>query len=292
MWERCKKAVKFFSSQIVIPGILWDWVKNIFLLIFNILGLKAWNILASGGNISPSDRILLRFCALVCTLNMIYLLIHFIKKLNSKAVVPNFPYLESNYVICKEEVELFFEDREHITYRRTVFYQVKDKSLKSISHPMTWTGDSNHRSQLDSESLQKGYRLTETKSNASRFIVTVTFPEAGYSGHYCFETKLTDTKHQMMPSLSRLIKCSTEKLSLKITAPPAIIQSCEQFVSADPTHNFILSGPESVKPERVGNSLVYRYNPKKLELLRYYKLQWIFEDPEAASTVVQNSNPS
>lgn len=290
----------------------------------SIFGLKksgeTWNILSAGGNIPLQSRILLGFCVVICALNIVGLLIYLIigihtyrklkaereqldaertqlvadkERMNSEAVVPTFPPLESRYVITNAEIELFFEDREHITQRQTISFCVKDESLDSISHTMTWTGDGYGGSQLDKTSLQRGYHLTEAASSASIFKVTVTFPEekpASDKGTYCIETKVTDTKHQMMPFLARLIKCPTEQLSLKITAPPGMIQSCKQMVTADSTCDFILSGPKLVKLERVGNLSYYQYKFDKPDLLRYYRLEWIFTDRSSAPVVAQSAN--
>lgn len=319
-----KDAFKHFFTQIVFPGAIWDWIKTGGLLMLSLFGLKksreTWNILAVGGNIPLHSRILLGLCAVICALNIVSLLIYLIfgihtyrkqkaereqldaeraqlaadkERIDSAAVVPNFPPLESRYIITNAEIELFFEDREHITQRQTISFCVKDEFLDSISHTMTWTGDGYGGSQLDLMSIQRGYKLTEAESSASIFKVTVTFPEekrAGDKGTYCIETKVTDSKHQMMPFLSRTIKCPTEQLSLKITAPPGTIQSCKQMVTADSTCDFILSGPKSVKLERVGNLSYYQHKFNNLDLLRYYRLHWAFSDCDSAPIVAQSAN--
>lgn len=324
MLEKFKNVFKHFFTQIVFPGAIWDWIKDGCLLILSIFGLKkseeTWNILATGGNIPLHSRILLGFCVTICVLNIVGLIIYLIigvhtyrkqkaereqldaeraqlaadkERMNSETIVPTFPPLESKYVITSAEIELFFEDREHITQRQTISFYVKGESLDSISHTMTWTGDSYSGSQLDKTSIQRGYQLTETESSASMFKVTVTFPEEKHvsdKGTYCIETKVTDTKHQMMPFLTRLIKCPTERLSLKITAPPDMIQSCKQMVTADSTCDFILSEPRSVKLERVGNLSYYQHKFDNPELLRYYRLHWVFADCGSAPVIAQNTN--
>lgn len=312
MGEQLKDTFKHLFTQIIFPGAIWDWIKNGCLLMLSILGLKksgeTWNILAAGGNISLHSRILLGLCVVICALNIIALLIYLIigihtyrkqkaqreqldveraqltaekERMNSEAIVPTFPPLESSYIITNVEIELFFENREHITQRQTISFCVKDESLDSISHTMTWTGDGYSGSQLDKTSIQRGYQLTEAESSASIFKITVTFPEekrVGDTGTYCIETKVTDTKHQMMPFLARLIKCPTKQLSLKITAPPGMIQSCKRMVTADSTCDFILSGPKPVNLERVGNLSYYQYKFDNPDLLRYYRLHWVFTD--------------
>lgn len=336
MWEWIKKIFKHFFTQVVFPGAIWDSVKNFFVLVFSIWGLKKsgemWNILATGGNIPLHSRILLIFCASICALNIVGLLIYLVigiriyrkqkaereqldtereqldkereqldaertqlaadkEKMNSGAIVPAFPPLDSRYKINNAEIEFFFEDREHIILRYAFSFCVKDESLDSIHHTMIWTGDSYAGSQLDQMSIQRGYQLEETESSASIFKITVTIPGEHHindTGNYCFETKVTDRKHQMMPFLSHLIKCPTEQLSLKITAPQDIIQSCKQMVTADATCDFILSGPESVKPERVGNLFCYQHKFTNLDLLRYYRLNWVFTDHTSTPIVTQN----
>lgn len=323
MWENIKDAVGRFFTQIVFPGVLWDGIKAIGVLLLSFLGLykakEAWSILAAGTSVSLGNRILLGTCAVICGLNIICLLVYLIfgvrtyrkqkenqaqldterarlaeekEKMNSEAAVPAFPLLESRYSISNVEIELYFKDREHIIQRQEITYRVRGKPLTSISHTMYWTGDGYGGSHLDEASIRKGYRLEETESSASSFKITVIFPEErqpGFEDTYCVVTEVTDSRHQMMPFLSRLIKCPTSRLSLKITAPDGMIQSCKQMVTADISSDFILSDPKPVRSELVGSLRCYRRDFTKLELLRYYRLKWIFADQGPAHMGTQKA---
>lgn len=314
MIDKIFSGIKYFIMDVIVPNILWRLIIEGIAGIASVVGFyKIWetiNKLIEAQNVHTSDYVFIAFCSVICVLNILLIVTFFVfglklnkdqkrkdfmlkekeeqlKKekeqgdnVNPENIVPPFPPLQASYKISDISFELFFKDREHIILRETVKYTVVDPVLKAIPSRMLWTGDNNAKFYFDDVSKRKGYDL-EIKSGISVYNMNIIFPEertAGYSDSYTLITEVEDTSHQMMPHLSRLIKCYTEKLSLKVTAPEGLINSCKWLISADQASDFILSGPKDVKPEIVGDKYCYKKNFEKIDLLRYYKLIWDFSN--------------
>lgn len=271
---------------VIVSNIVWLTILSIPSSIWGIKYIvAAVSAITAGGSVPIHILIISGICTLICLFSLLGVAVFFLYNLLHKEQPP-FPSLESAYKLTRMDCELFFQDREHILQRLTVHFEVTAESLEAIPHTMHWTGSGYKPSTLVEKSLAKGYSMREKKRSASTFSFEVVFPEKkekGYSDSYSFETVVEDAKHVMLPSLSWLIKCESEELILKVTAPPGIIQSCEQLISVDFPCDFILSEPQPVEPELVGNHHCYKYSFTDLQLLRYYMLRWEWTDTETNS---------
>lgn len=279
LFSTLKKWGAYLISQVIVPNVIWTALLSI---PSAFLSVKAITDIAAAVMVSKAIPLNLLVTAGICTLicflallsNLIFLAY---KLLHKEQPIMQFPSLESSYRYSLMEYELYFKDREHILLRQTFHFEVSAENLTSISHIMQWTGNSYKPAVLSPESQQKGYHLKEKQKSAAMFGFDIVFPEPkakGYSGSYSFELELEDLKLAMIPILAKLIKCETDKLVLKVTAPPGVIESCERLVSADITCDFILSEPQPVLLEKVGEYHCYRHTFTDLELLRYYMLRW------------------
>lgn len=306
MWEKIKGFPKYLVKDVIIPNVIWNKLLGILALLASLLGggrfIACWKATLDGKSISTFDRVFIGVCALICILDLIFLVIYFTygnylrrQLKNAPNTVPAFPPLESSYSILHTEFELYFKDREHIVHRQSITYKVTSDRLDSIRHNMQWTGDGYHGSKLIPESQNKGYKLEEVKTSPTQIEIRIVFPEEQPKDHtdtYSFETEVTDFHHYMQPHLNRLIKCHTDRLSLKVTVPEGMIQSCQYYISADLTSDFILSGKKRVNYERVGNFYCYRHVFENLELLRYYRLEWEFAKTAPPPTETPDHSPA
>ena len=283
MCKLLKQGVEYLVQQIIIPNIIWSAILDAASAVISIKYIvEAAQASINNQEIPPTTILIAGTCCLICLLSLVSNILFFIAyKKTHQPNQPYFPKLETDYRICSSEFELFFQDRKHIIQRQKITYQVIAESLEEIPHSMQWTGDGYGGSNLDPLSINKGYVLEEKKISSSIFHLAIKFPEKkmrGYSDTYSFETKIEDSKGKMLPVLGRLIKCQTDQLCLKVTAPPGVIENCKCFVSADIPGELKLSPEKEVIPEQVGEYWCYKWTIPNLELLRYYILQWSFVD--------------
>lgn len=273
------KSIKDFISylvfEVIVPNIVWVGMTSV---VVGILGLKKTMesfVRLFDGDISIKLKIyavlLTIICVLDCVLGIVLLVVY--------AKTPRFPKVESDYTVLDSEFELYFKDREHIINRQKITYLVTSKTLDRIPHTMTWTGNTYKGSQLSEESKARGYKLEERKSSASIHRLNVVFPrELSFKekDEYEIETIVLDENHEMCPFLCRNIKCQTEHLTLKITAPIGMIENCVYYVSADLPGDMPLSDQIKVNKEQVGDVICYKHTFDNVDVLRYYRLSWRF----------------
>lgn len=281
IFKALRNGVSYLLFQVIIPNVIWLVLLSIPSAIFAVKAIiSSVSSIIDGQPIPTNVLVTAGIGTLICLLallsNILFVLFRFLRK--KEPPVNQFPpTLETTYKINDAEYEIYFKDREHIFQRQTIHFEVTAPELRSIPHTMQWTGSSYKATTLDAQSLQQGYQLLEREKSSSIFGFDVLFPEkkvAGDVGTYSFETELEDAAHDMIPILARLIKCKTDKTTVKVTAPLGYIHSCEKLVSADVPCRLILSGPEPVTLEKVGEYSCYRFEFTKPELLRYYILRW------------------
>ena len=280
MWRMKKnnkifKAFKYLINDVIVPNVIWFG-----------LGLVAVSIIGSAKtliallNYLSKDTIAQRECIIalvsivVCLFGGIIGIICLVKSKNGF----NFQ-IASTYTIVDSEFELFFETREIIVNRQKISFMVTASSLDKIVHTMTWTGSKFGKCDLDDDSKRRGFELKEVKKSAEIHVYHVVFPreyQFGEKDSYIIETHVEDANHSMLPFLSRHIKCQTDLLKLKITAPIGMIKNCEYFISVDQEGEMKLSEPLAVDHELVGNYYCYKQQVSDLDMLRFYRISWQF----------------
>lgn len=277
MKKKLKGVFDYLIKQVIVPNIIWAALG---LILVSILGMvntiKALLNYLSKGVIVNEASILALIAIVICLFGGITSVV-FIRRLSKKTS----PIVESTYTITDSEFELFFETREKIVNRQTIFFTVTASKLDKISHTFVWTGSSFTSCDLDSDSKQRGYRLKEERKSSGIYVYSVLFPETykfREKGNYTLEAKVEDANHSMLPFLSRSIKCQTDKLNLKVTAPIGMIKKCGYYVSVDSAGEMQLTEIEKIKRELVGNNECYRKQVLDLDMLRYYRLSWEFSN--------------
>lgn len=277
MKKKLKEVFDYFILQVFIPNIVWTALGLLGVSIIGIVDtIKALYGYLFNEAIVSRESIIALIAIVICILGGITSVVS-IRRLSKKTS----PIVESTYTITDSEFELFFETREKIVNRQTIFFTVTASKLDKISHTFVWTGSSFTSCDLDSDSKQRGYRLKEERKSSGIYVYSVLFPETykfEEKGNYTLEAKVEDANHSMLPFLSRSIKCQTDKLNLKVTAPIGMIKKCEYYVSVDSAGEMQLTEIEKIKRELVGNNECYRKQVLDLDMLRYYRLSWEFSN--------------
>jgi hypothetical protein len=219
--------------------------------------------------------VIICFLSIIC--NIIYVVVYIITRRERKR--PLFPEYCPNYEIQKVELELCFKDRHTIRTKREIHFKVHSETLDELTQKMYWTGQMYEKSELETDSARRGYKLIETTRKTSPHIIKIELPEQlkrGDTGHYTMNTYVKDEHEQMIPYLAYLVKSKTAKLILKVVAPNGLINSARQAYSADMDRDIILCNPEEVKPDSAGDSQVFKWVVENPELLRCYYIEWEF----------------
>lgn len=273
-------GIKKFFTSIVFPNIIWTFVVNIPSFFVSIACAVSYiKQIATNSEGDIWCLIIIVVCTCICALTLLTNIIAAFYWVWQKKNTPFSAKLETKYKLSYSEVEMYFKDREHIVLKQKASFQVVADELENIRHVMQWSGEKFGETRMSKRTEQKGYRLNIDK-HGSIVDVSVVFPEKKFKTFkdtYEIESDLGDPARNMNRSLSRLAKCETDKLCLKITAPTGMIKRCERLVSADSSCDFVLSKPEEVHPDSVAQYDYYRCDFENLDILRYYILRWEFD---------------
>ena len=269
------KAIKYIMTDVIVPNIIW---VGLGLFLASIIGisntLKALLTFLSQGTLAQRECLIALVSMILCLFGGVVGIICLAKAKKGF----NFQ-ISSTYTVLDSEFELFFETREKIVNRQKISFMVTAPSLDRIVHTITWTGSSLGNCDLDAESKRRGYTLKKVKNSSEIHVFYVIFPKEykfGEKDSYSIETFVEDNNHSMLPFLSRHIKCQTDLLTLKITAPIGMLDDCKYFISADQEGEMRLSEPISVERELVGNYYCYKQKVTDLDVLRFYRISWQF----------------
>ena len=277
-WLKTKSLLLYLWKNVIFPNLIWTAIIGI-PAILGYVGY-AWHTVVqfSKSNNVPSNYFIITTITIVlCTILLVLYIIHFVQCRKSKKRRPVFPVLTSDYKITDAEYELFFKDRTHITQTQSAnIISLKD-NLEKIDHNMAWTGQSYIQSTLSSTCT--GMTLTDTTRKTYPFQVTINFNKplaCGKEVFYEFQTIVEDPSCSMIPYLMKAVKCQTEKMTIKVTAPTGMLKNVKACIYADGMREIKLSEPVSIAPKRVGDYDLFEWPIVNLELLRYYGLEWDF----------------
>lgn len=275
---RLKKLVSYLWHQVIFPNLIWTAIIGVPSAAIYVFGVyKAITSFVSTGNI-PMFYLVLSVVTLIINAiifigGVIYLIYYFFHKKN----MPKFPELTFDYRVTSSEYELFFESREKIIQTQCVHLEALNDNLKEVSHNMTWTGQKYGKSVLDVECT--GVTLIDTDRTSAPYPVKIKFEHPlrrGDQASYKFSTYVEDTALSMMPFLSKIIKCQTEKLVIRVTAPRGMIKNPYFRVTTDSLQDIQLDTPKPIQVKCVGHYELYEVTVTNLELLRCYSICWEF----------------
>lgn len=276
--KRLQDLACYLWQQVILPNLIWTAFIGV-----PSAGVSAYSIykmvseFIRVGTI-PTPYLVLTIVTLVIDLiiliiGILYLISHFLNKRN----VPAFPKLTFDYKVISSEYELFFTDREHITQTQDVCLEVLCESIEEITHNMTWTGQKYCKSDLSSEC--KDVELVDTDRTTPPYSVKIRFKHplrSGDSASYKFQTRVEDQSRIMMPRLSKIIKCQTDKLMIRVTAPKGMLKNVVSVVATDYTLDIPLGNPKPIPAKSVGLYDSFEWSIEELELLRCYSICWDF----------------
>jgi hypothetical protein len=253
---------------ISIPAALIGMFKSVYII----------SVILAGQVIVTSDVALALVGISICFLALIIDISYFIHYLLLKKHKINFPKIATDYKIISSEFELYFTNRELIKQRQRIEFEVLADKLNVISHRLSWSGQQYLGSKLSDESIKKGFSIEESNRCVAPFDVKVLFPDKKrtYRESYEFESELRDDNHQMLAVLSRLIKCQTNSLTLKLTVPDGLVKNVNYYIHGDSANEIPLSTKVPIIGTRVGNLMYYEKSIDNLDLLHYYTLEWEF----------------
>lgn len=211
--------------------------------------------------------------AIIFVIGIIFIIYHVFHKKN----VPDFPKLTFDYRVTSAEYELFFENREKIIQTQCVYLEALSDNLEEISHNMTWTGQKYCKSVLDLEC--KDVELIDTERESAPYAVKIKFKHPlrrGDQAFYKFQTYVEDESLTMMPYLSKIIKCQTEKLVIRVTAPKGMLKNTYFKITTDSLQDIQLDEPKPIHAKSVGPYDLFEWTVENLELLRCYSICWEF----------------
>lgn len=214
-------------------------------------------------------------CAVLCFLSMI-LNFYYFKQTKNKGDKFNYSYRCSYF-----EQKMILDKDKNVTYYTKVKFEVLDKTLGFIEHKFFWTGGELVDAYLDEDTDKSKYSMEYPKSMRTPFRVKIKFSEIkkyGETGEYSFIIRLIG--QEMEPTMGKTIKCQINKLVLKVCVPTGMISNvCQtkRFFALDKDY---IGSPEPPKREydTMSNLIVYSCSVDKPDLLRFYDMNWEFND--------------
>lgn len=277
-WAKTKRFLRFLWKDVIFTNLIWSVIVGL-PSILAYIGY-VWHTVvqfSKSNNIPPRYFTVTTIVIVLCILLLALYTIYFVQQWRSKKRRPVFPALTFDYKITDAEYELFFRDRNHIVQTQSAnIISLKD-NLASIDHNMAWTGQTYIQSALTSRCI--GMTLTDTTRKTSPFRVSINFNQplvCGQKVFYEFQTTVEDPTCSMIPHLTKVIKCQTEKMTIKVTAPAGMLKNVRTCVYADDMRDIKLREPTAISSKRVGDYDLFEWPIKDLELLRYYSLEWDF----------------
>lgn len=276
--ERFRKLVSYLWHQVIFPNVIWTAIigvpsaavcaYGVYKIIASFISSKEIPVAYLLGSI-----VTLIINVIVLIVGTVYIIYFFRHKRN----LPKFPELTFDYRITSSEYELFFETREKIIQTQCVALEALNDNLEDVSHNMTWTGQNYIKSELDKDC--KGVSLLDSDRTSAPYLVRIKFEHPlrrGDRSSYKFRTYVEDPTSSMMPYLSKIIKCQTEKLVIRVTAPRDMIKNAYFCVTTDSLQDIQLDMPKSIPVKNVGHYDLFECTVENLELLRCYSITWEF----------------
>lgn len=273
-----KKLISYLWHQVVFPNLIWTAMIGVPSAVAYAYGMyKTISNYIATGNITKTYLVLAIVSSVINVLILIWGIFYIIYYVGHKKNVPDFPKLTFDYRVNSTEYELFFETRENIIQTQCVHLEALNDNLEEISHNMTWTGQKYCKSVLDPEC--DSAVLIDTNRTSAPYTVKVKFNHPlrrGDRAYYKFRTYVEDASMSMMPYLSKIIKCQTEKLVIRVTAPTGMLKNAYFRVTTDSLQDIQLDEPKQIPAKSVGHYDLFEWTVENLELLRCYSICWEF----------------
>lgn len=279
--QKLKNGIKYLMFQVIIPNVIWLIIISIPSAIAGLFFFTKAIIDYANNKAIPTALFIAQLVAAgICILTLIADIIYLVYRFFYRKNHPIFPKLESEYKITHSEQEFFFRDREHIIFRQHIDFVSLNKDLKHFEHTYYWSGQKYIKTIL-TKGKERGVILSDSNRTSSPYTVSVDFPrEIAYnqSDNYSIETIVEDENHSMIPYLSKMIKCATKNMTLKVTAPTGMLLNVRALVSTDYKSDIILEPEKTLSPIKVGDNEVFEYSWQDLNLLHCYTLAWEFNN--------------
>ena len=273
-----KKILSYLWHQVIFPNLIWTAMIGVPSAIIYAYGIyKTISGLIKSGNVSGFYLTAAIVASVINTVILLGGITYAVYYIRHKKNVPDFPKLVFDYRVTSAEYELFFETREKIIQTQTVHLEALNDNLQEISHNMTWTGQTYHNSTLDPDC--RCASLVDTKRTSAPYTVKILFNHPlrrGDHASYKFRTYVEDNSLSMMPYLSKIIKCQTEKLVIRVTVPKGMIKNPHLKVTTDSWQDIPLGASTPIPAKSVGHYDLYECSIENLELLRCYSICWEF----------------
>lgn len=270
-----KKAFHYLVHGVIIPNVIWAVLLSI-----PATGIYIWKLvmeLATNETL-PHNYFVIFLCAIGGAVVLVIIdIVYLVRYYSSKKCRPSFPELTFDYKVSDAEYELYFIDRTHIVQTQAINMVALKDGLENIDHRMGWTGQTYVGSSLTDKC--RGITLTDTTKSTFPLCVSINFNKPlkrGERAFYEFESKVEDPTCSMVPFLAKAIKCETDKIRIKVTAPRGMIKKANGCVYADGMRQIRLKEPVVIYSNRAGACDVFEWEIEQLELLRYYSLEWEF----------------
>ena len=268
---------RYFRDQVIIPNVLWTALIHIPSLLMYFYGV--YRIVSEYLQTQkiPLVYAVITLVSLCINIGLIFVLVYFIKQSHEQDSSPRFSELDISYRLISAECQFFFESREHIEQTQDYHIEVLSASIPKITHNLQWTGQTYIRSELDSNITN--VTLVDSTRKCSPYPVEIRFEPnllRGDTKRYSFTTYVHDNSHSMMPFLGKIIRCQTDQLTLRVTAPIGMLKNLKLNVSTAPFDGIELEPPKIIPSEVVGHYDTFKCEISKPELLMFYSLSWEF----------------
>lgn len=196
-------------------------------------------------------------------------------KNNINKFKPKFPSLSMDYMYERIESELFFKNREDISYfSRYDILALKEITEMKRSHD--WSGDYISEPIIESpcnHEIEKCKDVNSIKTTIIKFEVPL---QKNERTSFKLKYELGDSLRKMNTYIGHLVKNPTEKVILRLCVPPNLVKSVKKCVYADAFAQINLSQPQIITPKAIGDIIVYEWEIESPSLLYYYRISWDF----------------
>lgn len=188
---------------------------------------------------------------------------------------PNFPSLSMDLMYRRIETEMYFKNREEITYTSS-FDILALKEINGMRRTNKWSGSS--ISELPIMESKSNHKIELCKDEPWKTIyVKFEVPLQKNQETDCkLIYELGDSLKKMQPFLGHLVKNPTEKIILRLCVPKGMVNSVKKCTYADSSSYIALSLPQIIDPRHIGDNAVYEWEVYNPSLLYFYRMTWEF----------------
>lgn len=156
---------------------------------------------------------------------------------------------------------------------------VLSNGISEVKRNITWTGSEYIQTTISN--TNGDYSLVDSNRKFSPHTIKILFNSEKNNGdfvRFTTNTKVLDTKHEMAPHYSFMVKYQIDELVLHIVAPANLIKNVKKAVYADVAKEIMVEKPTILPCENVGNLVRYTYRIPTPTFLYNYFIEWEFTD--------------